>query len=469
MFLSIIQIKENNDSFCYFCIMYKAFKYSYFLLIFAFLPGFSQNPAVRVEVSPEEIQPDGKLEVHVFVIGKQYAVGDFPDINGFKKESRSIKHSKVSVNQKREDHHQITQVYTPEVFGKITIPSFEIIVNQKPFVVEQKKINVLSDEEPKNERAIEIESADFVVELSKKKVFVGEGLMLNINFYLSDKTTSQWQFPSNIGAQVEQFAKKVKPNDCLESRLNISNLVGRKILIKGESFTVFNLFEAIYYPLNDKDVLFPSLTLTMQKQNGTSFLDMILKSKTQIVVVEKLPRHPLMEKVPVGIFKFTEQLKDEKKQFTGNSFEYRLTVEGEGNFSGVSIPKVENNKQFDFFETNTITKQNLGSLVGSKAVNYKIIPKEAGEFAMDNYFSLIYFNTALGKYDTLKSKRVVLVSGKALFDNKDVKKDIFSDIENLKTDEKSYNFREIAKVFANFVVGMMILVYLYILKSKNRG
>jgi hypothetical protein len=82
---------------------------------------------------------------------------------------------------------------------------------------------------------------------------------------------------------------------------------------------------------------------------------------------------------------------------------------------------------------------------------------------------LIYFNTALAKYDTLKSKRVVLVSGKALFDNKDVKKDIFSDIENLKTDEKSYNFREIAKVFANFVVGMMILVYLYILKSKNSG
>lgn len=449
--------------------MYKAFKYCYFLLIFAFLPGFSQNPAVRVEVSPEEIQPDGKLEIHVFVIGKQYAVGDFPDINGFKKESRSIKHSKVSVNRKREDHHQITQVYTPEVSGKITIPSFEIIVNQKPFVVEQKKINILADEEPKNEKAIEIESADFVVELSKKEVFVGEGLMLNINFYLSDKTTSQWQFPSNIGAQVEQFAKKIKPNDCLESRLNISNLVGRKILIKGESYTVFNLFEAIYYPLNDKDVLFPTLTLTMQKQKGISFVDMILKSKAQSVEVKKLPNHPLMEKVPVGVFKFAEQLKDEKKQFTGNSFEYRLTVEGEGNFSGVSIPKVENNKQFDFFETSTITKQNLGSSDGSKSVVYKIIPKEAGEFAMANYFSLIYFNTALAKYDTLKSKRVVLVSGKALFDNKEVKKDIFSDIENLKTDEKSYNFREIAKVFANFVVGMMILVYLYILKSKNRG
>jgi hypothetical protein len=69
----------------------------------------------------------------------------------------------------------------------------------------------------------------------------------------------------------------------------------------------------------------------------------------------------------------------------------------------------------------------------------------------------------------LKSSKKVLVSGKSYFDNEEVKKDIYSGIENLKTDEKSYNFREIAKVFANFVVGLMILVYLYILKSKNKG
>ncbi|MCP9763679.1 hypothetical protein [Lacihabitans soyangensis] len=449
--------------------MLRTIIYCYFLLIFTFCGVFGQNSAPRVEITPEEIQPDGKLEVHLYVVGTPYTVGDFPEIKGFKKDNRTIKHSQVRLNRKKEDLHEITQFYTPEVFGKVTIPAFEILVNQKILEVEAKQVTIIKKEEPKNDKDIEIEQVDFVVELSKKKVFVGEGFMLNINFYLSDKTTSQWQFPTNIGAQVEQFAKKIKPNDCLESRLNISNLVGKKLLINGESYTVYNLFEAIYYPLNDKDVQFPSLQLLMQKQKGTSFVDMSLKTKAQTVVVEKLPEHPLKEKVPVGVFRFAEQLKDEKKQFTGNSFEYRLTVEGEGNFSGVNIPKVENNKLFDFFETNTVSRQTSGNLMGNKSVVYKIIPKEAGEFEMANYFILIYFNTALSKYDTLKSKRVVLVSGKALYDNKEVKKDIFSDIENLKTDEKSYNFREIAKVFANFVVGLMILVYLYILKSKNKG
>jgi hypothetical protein len=449
--------------------MLRTIIYCYFLLIFTFCGVFGQNSAPRVEITPDEIQPDGKLEVHLYVVGTPYTVGDFPEIKGFKKDNRTIKHSQVRLNRKKEDLHEITQFYTPEVFGKVTIPAFEILVNQKILEVEAKQVTIIKKEEPKNDKDIEIEQVDFVVELSKKKVFVGEGFMLNINFYLSDKTTSQWQFPTNIGTQVEQFAKKIKLNDCLESRLNISNLVGKKLLINGESYTVYNLFEAIYYPLNDKDVQFPSLQLLMQKQKGTSFVDMTLKTKGQTVVVEKLPEHPLKEKVPVGVFRFSEQLKDEKKQFTGNSFEYRLTVEGEGNFSGVNIPKVENNKQFDFFETNTISRQTSGDLMGTKSVVYKIIPKEAGEFEMANYFGLIYFNTALSKYDTLKSKRVVLVSGKALYDNKDVKKDIFSDIENLKTDEKSYNFREIAKVFANFVVGLMILVYLYILKSKNKG
>lgn len=449
--------------------MLKALKYCQFLLVFVVFGVFGQNPSPRVEITPDEIQPDGKLEVHLYVVGTAYTVGEFPEIKGFKKENRTIKHSQVRINKKKEDQHQISQFYTPEVTGKVTIPAFEIFVNQKPVEVDAKQVTILKKEETKNEKDIEIEQVDFVVEISKKKVYVGEGFMLNINFYLSDKTTSQWQFPTNIGTQVEQFAKRIKPNDCLESRLNISNLVGKKLLINGESYTVYNLFEAIYYPLNDKDVQFPSLQLLMQKQKGTSFVDMTLKTKGQTVVVEKLPEHPLKEKVPVGVFRFSEQLKDEKKQFTGNSFEYRLTVEGEGNFSGVNIPKVENNKQFDFFETNTISRQTSGDLMGTKSVVYKIIPKEAGEFEMANYFGLIYFNTALSKYDTLKSKRVVLVSGKALYDNKDVKKDIFSDIENLKTDEKSYNFREIAKVFANFVVGLMILVYLYILKSKNKG
>lgn len=449
--------------------MLKAFINCFVLVLFTFVGGFAQSPAVRVEIASNEIQPDGKLELHVFVVGSQYLVGDFPDIKGFKKENRTIKHSQIIVNKKREDQHQISQFYTPEVFGKIQIPAFEILVNQKPIDVESKQITVLNKNEIQSEKDIEIEQVDFVVEISKKKVFVGEGLMLNINFYLSDKTTTQWQFPTSIGTQVEQLAKKIKPNDCLESRLNISNLVGRKIVIKGESYTVYNLFEAVYYPVNDKDLVFPSLSLTMQKQKGTSFVDMSLRSNSQSVVVDKLPGHPLKDKVPVGVFMFNEQLKNEKNQFTGGSFEYRLTVDGEGNLSSVNIPKVENNKQFDFFETNIVSKQNLGSIGGSKTVYYKIIPKEAGEFEMANYFSLIYFNTLKSKYDTLKSSRKVLVSGKAMFENKEVKKDIYSDIENLKTDEKSYNLREIAKVFANFVVGFMILVYFYILKSKNKG
>jgi hypothetical protein len=449
--------------------MLKAIKYCYFLLLICSGGAFAQNQTPKVEILPEEIQVDGKLEIHVFVTGSPYSVGEFPDIKGFKKENRTIKHSQIRVNKKKEELHEVIQFYTPEAFGRVLIPAFEILVNQKALSVEAKQINVLKKEELQEEKDIEVEEVDFVVEISKRKVFVGEGLVLNINFYLSDKTTVQWQFPNSIGDQVEQFAKKIKPNDCLESRLNISNLVGRKILIKGESYTVYNLFEAVYYPLNDKDFTFPQLTLNMQKQKNGALVDMLLKSKSQFVVVEDLPDHPLKEKVPVGVFKFVELLRNPNKQYTGNSFEYRLSVEGEGNFSGVNIPKVENNKHFDFFENNIQTKQALGSPTGSKSVFYKIIPKESGEFQLVNYFSLIYFNTKKAQYDTLKSTKSVVVSGKSFFDGKDVKRDIYSDIENLKTDEKSYNLRELAKVFANFVVGLMILVYLYILKSKNKG
>ncbi|MCP9767350.1 hypothetical protein EGI22_05470 [Lacihabitans sp. LS3-19] len=449
--------------------MFKIPKNLFWFLIFISIGGFAQNQTVRVEINPLEVIVDGQISIHIYILGNQYEVGEFPDIKGFKKGNKSVKHAKVVLNKKKQDQHQVSQNYIAETSGKITIPDLEILVNQKIVNIDSKVINVLKKNTGGVEKVIDVEEVDFVVESSKKEIFEGEGVKININFYVSDKTNIQWQFPNNIGTQVEDFAKKIKPKDCLESRHTISNLSGKKILVNDEGYTVYNLFEAVYYPLNDKNFVIPSLSINMEKLKGDEFEGVSLKSKNQTIKVKKLPDHPLKDKVPVGVFKFREDIKNGNKQTTGNSFEYTLTVEGDGNFSAVNINKSESTKQFDFFESSTNTKQNLGSLSGQKTVKYKIVPKEAGNFSFSNYFSFVYFNIEKQNYDTLKSQREILVSGEDISNNKETKRDIYSDIENLKTDQKSYNFRNMAKVFANFVVGIMILVYLFILKSKNNG
>ena len=449
--------------------MFQIPKFLFWFIIFISAHGFAQNQAVRVEVNPLEVSVDGQVGLHVFIIGSDYEVGDFPDIKGFKKGNKSVKHAKVVLNKKKQDQHQVSQYYIAETAGKITIPAIEILVNQKSIYFEGKVINVLNKNNGVVEKLIDVEEVDFVVESSKKEIFEGEGVKMNINFYVSDKTNIQWQFTNNIGSQIEDFAKKIKPKDCLESRHMISNLSGYKISIKGEGYTVYNLFEAVYFPLNDKNFTIPSLSINMEKQKGTDFEKVSLKSKSQTIKVKALPDHPLKDKVPVGVFRFKEDLRKGNTQTTGNSFEYALMVEGEGNFGAVNISQIESSKQFDFFESNITTKQNLGDLTGQKNIKYKIVPKEAGSFSFANYFSFVYFNTEKQSYDTLRSQKKIWVFGNDISNIKETKRDIYSGIENLKTDQKSYNFRNLAKVFANFVVGIMILIYLFILKSKNNG
>jgi hypothetical protein len=80
------------------------------------------------------------------------------------------------------------------------------------------------------------------------------------------------------------------------------------------------LFEAVYFPLNDKNFVIPSLSINMEKQKGNDFEGVSLKSKSQTIKVKALPEHPLKDKVPVGVFRFKEDLRNGNTHTTGNSF-----------------------------------------------------------------------------------------------------------------------------------------------------
>ena len=91
--------------------MFKIPKNLFWFLVFISIGSFAQNQTVRVEINPLEVSIDGQISIHVFIIGNQYEVGEFPDIKGFKKGNKSIKHAKVVFNKKKEDQHQVSQNY----------------------------------------------------------------------------------------------------------------------------------------------------------------------------------------------------------------------------------------------------------------------------------------------------------------------------------------------------------------------
>lgn len=439
------------------------FRIPVFFLTLLWVPLMAQHPAPKIIVGPERISMHEPLIVAVTVYGPEYVLDDFPELAGFERGKSTVSHGETQLEGKKTEIHTLSKYYTPIEGGEFIIPSFEIEVNGEMIKSETMRIVVEDDEEGYADLMIDIDDADFVVECSKREIFTGEGVKIRLSFYSSAKNTVGWQFPRDIGDQVEALARKIKPENSLESRNIISSIRQREEYIKEEKYFVYDLFEAVYYPLNNHDMRIPALTLRMNKGENQSAT---LRSKTQVIKVKELPDHPLRDKVPVGIFRLKENIQGAEEKQTGESFNFGITVEGQGNMDVLNFGKIENNENLDFFESGTRLQQEGGKLAGLKVFNYKILPKIAGEYDLGSYFSLICFNIKTARYDTLTAREQIRVAGNTIVSKNNLVKDIYTGIDNLRTDRNEFNVRSFLRFFANFILIFMVMTLIYIWKKK---
>jgi hypothetical protein len=123
----------------------------------------------------------------------------------------------------------------------------------------------------------------------------------------------------------------------------------------------------------------------------------------------------MRDRVAVGNYKLTEMMPNTDIT-TGKSASYVFNIYGEGNISSIQKPNVVDNANFEFYEPNVrmdIKREN-GRVHGTKSFNYFLIPKEPGRYDLKDYFQWVFFNPEVGKYDTLKSKLTVYVTGESM-------------------------------------------------------
>ena len=182
--------------------------------------------------------------------------------------------------------------------------------------------------------------------------------------------------------------------------------------------------------------------------------------------MKELPPHPLRDKVPVGVFRLKESLDGLSHKQTGETFNYALTVEGQGNMDVINFSKNISDKNLDFYESGVRKDQEGGKLAGSKTFQYKVLPKVAGEYDFGTYYTLITFNVQTEKYDTLSALQHIQVDGNTIVSKNNLIKDIYSGIDSLSTDENAINLRSFLRFFANFILVFMVMVLIYIYKRK---
>jgi BatD DUF11 like domain len=422
------------------------FKIAFFGLFWAyFLPIAVYAQSVQIILGPDEIGENQVWTITVTVQNDRLKSYDnFPDINGFRKRGQSTQSTTNIVNGQISSSQSVIMTYLPERQGTFTIPSFSMKVNDKPVNVPGKKVRVgpplqqqqrdpfrnffdrSTDDffDPGDSEFVDIkEEAFLALTTSKDEVFVGEGFNATLSFFVSQENRAPLQF-YELGKQLADILKKIKPVNCWEENFNIENIEGENVRINGKDYTQYKVYQATYFPLNSEQINFPSVGLEMIKYKvakNPSFFGQNRKedfkkffSKPKKVVVKELPPHPMRDIVSVGEYQLDERIRSTDLE-TGQSAGYNFNVFGDGNISAVKKPTAESDDRFEFYEPNVrqdITRQN-NRVTGTKSFSYFMIPKEPGEYRLGDYFQWVYFNPKLAKYDTLKSKLTVYVTGES--------------------------------------------------------
>ncbi len=409
-----------------------------------------QAQDVKIDLGPSKVAENEQFYITITSYSsKLNNDGDFPDIEGFRKvPGTSTSSSTNIVNGQISTSRSVTQYYVPDRQGSFTLPPFQMIINDKAVRSEGTTITVgppkqrnanrnspfnspFFDSDPfdifnrnQKQEFVDVKADAFLaLTTDKEEVYQGEGFTTTLAFYEADDNQAVLQF-YELNKQLLDILKEIKPGNCWTEDFNIERIVGKPVTINGKIYTQYKIYEATFFPLNKQNINFPSFGLNMIKYKiarQPSFFGRNKKedfktftTEPKTIRVKPLPPHPMSEVVSVGNYQLQEAINASRLQ-TGQSFEYRFKIVGEGNIEYINKPKIPDTDDFDIYAPSVM--QNIlrrnSQVKGAKSFEYYTVPNEPGTYNMGDFFQWVFFNPEVEAYDTLKSEIVVDVQGES--------------------------------------------------------
>ena len=369
---------------------------------------------------------------------------NFPQIQGFVQRGTNSSSSISFVNGRRSSTESITMSYGAQKEGTFKLKAFTMTVNGVkinspgttikvgPRQQRSRNANPFGSDpfddffgrRNQSQEFVDVKADAFLALTSNKsEIYRGEGVTITLAFYVSNRNRADMRF-HELGKQINDIVKKIKPANCWEENFNIDNITGEPITLGDKQYTQYKIYQAAFFPLNSEDLEFPVIPLEMIKYKvakNPSFFGrnkqedfQTFYTKAKKVVVNELPDHPLRESVSVGNFKLRETI-DKTTIKTGESFNFNFDIGGRGNISGINPPTPAVSESLEIYDP--AVKQNVkkgnGRITGTKAFQYYGVPNEPGDYNLSDYFEWVFFNTSTGRYDTLASDIVLTVTGES--------------------------------------------------------
>ncbi len=454
---------------------------------------------ITIKLGADEVAFNEEFKITVTVNnGRLKSYDNFPDIEGFIKRGTSSASSTNIINGQISSSQSITQNYIPEKEGIFIVPSFKMRINGEEISVPGKKVKVGPEKERRDpfrdpfkdmfdsrsrrqaQDYIDVEEDAFIAfTTDKNEVYVGEGFVGTLAFYVAESNRAPLQF-HELGKQLSEILKKLKPTSCWEENFNIENINGEPITLNNKRYTQYKIYQAAYYPLNLEPIDFPSVGLEMIKYKvakNPSFFGRnrqedfkTFYSRPRSIKVKELPPHPMRDQVAVGNFRLEERI-SQREVMTGQSFNYEFSIYGEGNISAINNPIINDDGNFEFYDPNVAQNINRRNnrVTGSKSFNYFIIPAEPGEYNLKDYFQWVYFNPSEEVYDTITANVEMKAFGESKKNQSIIASDLGEFYDRIGADSNVLEARsrfDSIKTYANIVILLMlILVAAFIFKK----
>ncbi len=262
--------------------------------------------------------------------------------------------------------------------------------------------------------------------ISKSKIFVGEPVMALYKFYTS------------VSGQAVVL-KQPEFTGCSVKELNFGDEPETET-INGETYTVYIIRKVQLMPVHAGALSVGVATVTnhVEIPDAQDFAsdkyDITVSNAATSVDVSSLPEKNKPEKFYgiTGLFSITASV--EKNKIPVNENDHLIiTIKGAGNLDAINKPEIiwpAGTKHFDGNDSQHIDQNNF-PISGNRIFDIPFIGKKEGRIEIPPV-SFSYFNTALKKYETIKTDSIPITFTRALAKNDEYTGVVNYDISNRK-------------------------------------
>ncbi|MDJ0363645.1 hypothetical protein QMK33_00655 [Hymenobacter sp. H14-R3] len=370
---------------------------------------------------------------------------DFPDMEGFRKATIvNTTTTRLLPGGQRSTELTVAQRYFPYTEGDYAVPAFVLTVNGQVLRSPAGRVHVggaaqapdasaagpgtappdvasgsLDQLLGKPKPAYFYEPPDagaLALEADHDRVFVGQGVRVNLYFYLRPADQAVLNFYDFNNQLTELLRRLRQPTTWEVPAADPSVLPDTVRAATGEVRLRFRLATHTYYPLTQAALQFPALQLTLTKfkllkkpQPGDTERLAMYKTYTAPALRVAVRPLPPPGAAVVGEYALQEGVSGTRFR-TGEAFTYTFGVEGRGNASALVLPAPRPHAGLKVYGPD-IREEQLPDGRFRKSFRYRLVVQRPGTLAFDSLVRLPFFDPVAARYDTLRPELRVVVSG----------------------------------------------------------